>query len=81
MKRYLYLEEIKKHFRVHSICALLDPQTIEGGYMKQKIFEKILDWSKAQDAIRALILIGSYAGKEKTDEHSDYDISIFTNDV
>jgi aminoglycoside 6-adenylyltransferase len=40
------------------------------------IQEQILNWAKREDAIRALILIGSRAA-HVADKYSDYDISIF----
>ena len=49
--------------------------------MNQKILNTIVEWAQHEEAIRTLLLIGSFARKKKTDELSDYDIALFTNDV
>jgi aminoglycoside 6-adenylyltransferase len=46
--------------------------------MRKEILGKIVDWAKKEDEIKALILIGSLAGKGSIDELSDFDISVFT---
>src|SRR3979411_740726 len=44
------------------------------------ILEKILAWANKNDQVRALILSGSFAGKGKTDQLSDYDIALYGSD-
>lgn len=41
------------------------------------MLEKIVEWGKKEDAVRALILLGSRVGRESVDRFSDYDISVF----
>lgn len=41
------------------------------------IIEKAKKWGSESDDIRALLLIGSLAGQNKSDDLSDYDISVF----
>ncbi|PIP22723.1 MAG: hypothetical protein COX37_02480 [Candidatus Nealsonbacteria bacterium CG23_combo_of_CG06-09_8_20_14_all_39_17] len=45
--------------------------------MNEKMFNKIIDWTNKEDDIRATIMVGSLAGKNKTDNLSDFDISLF----
>ena len=39
--------------------------------------EKLVEWGKQEDAVRALILLGSRAGQQTVDAFSDYDLSVF----
>jgi len=39
--------------------------------------EKIVEWGKKEDAVRALILLGSRASRQPVDPYSDYDLSVF----
>lgn len=41
------------------------------------MLEKLVEWGKKEDAVRALILLGSCAGRQPVDAFSDYDISVF----
>lgn len=41
------------------------------------MLEKIVEWGKKEDVVRALILLGSRAGRQPVDRFSDYDISVF----
>jgi aminoglycoside 6-adenylyltransferase len=41
------------------------------------MLEKLVEWGKKDDAIRALILLGSRAGRQPVDALSDYDLSVF----
>ena len=41
---------------------------------------RITEWGKAEDGIRAVILTGSRAGREPTDELADYDLALFVTD-
>lgn len=49
--------------------------------MKHSILKKIIDWAKGEKSIRALIMNGSLTSKGPTDELSDYDIGIFSDDI
>ncbi|MFH1089856.1 MAG: aminoglycoside 6-adenylyltransferase [Candidatus Uhrbacteria bacterium] len=46
-----------------------------------KILKKIITWAESQEPIRALILTSSRAGASKTDEFSDYDIMVLTDNT
>ena len=39
--------------------------------------EKIVEWGRKEEAIKALILLGSRASHHPVDHYSDYDISVF----
>ena len=41
------------------------------------MLEKLVEWGKKEDAVRALILLGSRAGRQPVDAFSDYDLSVF----
>ena len=41
------------------------------------MLEKLVEWGKKDDNIRALILLGSRAGRQPVDAFSDYDLSGF----
>jgi aminoglycoside 6-adenylyltransferase len=41
------------------------------------MLEKLVEWGNKEDAVRALILLGSRAGLQIVDIFSDYDISVF----
>lgn len=41
------------------------------------MLEKLVEWGKQEDAVRALILVGSRAGQQTVDAFSDYDLSVF----
>jgi aminoglycoside 6-adenylyltransferase len=41
------------------------------------MLEKIVKWGKKEDAVRALILLGSRAGRQPIDHFSDYDLFVF----
>jgi aminoglycoside 6-adenylyltransferase len=41
------------------------------------MLEKMVEWGKKEDVVRALILIGSRAGRRLVDNFSDYDLSVF----
>ncbi|MBA2369933.1 MAG: aminoglycoside 6-adenylyltransferase [Candidatus Protochlamydia sp.] len=41
------------------------------------MLEKLIEWGKKEDAVRALILLGSRAGRQSVDAFSDFDISVF----
>ncbi len=43
------------------------------------MLEKLIEWGKKEEAVRALILLGSRAGCQPVDSFSDYDLSIFCN--
>lgn len=43
------------------------------------MLEKIIEWGKKEESIRALILLGSRASRYSVDPYSDYDISVFCN--
>lgn len=43
------------------------------------MLEKIIEWGKKEDTIKALILLGSRASLHQIDMYSDYDISVFCN--
>ncbi|MBA3602975.1 MAG: aminoglycoside 6-adenylyltransferase [Parachlamydiaceae bacterium] len=40
---------------------------------------KIVKWGKEEEAVRALFLLGSRAGRQPVDNFSDYDLSVFCN--
>lgn len=44
-----------------------------------EILKKVITWAESQEPIRALILTSSRAGASKTDEFSDYDIMVLTD--
>jgi aminoglycoside 6-adenylyltransferase len=41
------------------------------------MLEKIIAWSKKEEGVKALILLGSRAGLQPVDHFSDYDLSVF----
>jgi aminoglycoside 6-adenylyltransferase len=41
------------------------------------MLEKILEWGKKEEAVKALILLGSRASRQTVDHFSDYDLSVF----
>jgi aminoglycoside 6-adenylyltransferase len=43
------------------------------------MLEKLVEWGKKEGAVRALILLGSRAGRQPADNFSDYDLSVFCN--
>ena len=43
------------------------------------MLEKIVNGGKKEDAVRALILLGSRASCQSVDRVSDYDLSVFCN--
>ena len=43
--------------------------------------EKIIEWAKQEDSIRAVILLGSRARDPQPDPLADYDINIFTSNI
>lgn len=43
------------------------------------MLDKIEEWGKKEEAVRALILVGSRAVGESVDRFSDYDLSVFCN--
>ncbi len=48
----------------------------------EKLFEKIVTWANAEDAIRAMIIEGSRARHDHTvDQFSDYDLNLYVTDV
>lgn len=44
-----------------------------------EILKKVIAWAESQEPIRALVLTSSRAGASKTDEFSDYDIMVLTD--
>lgn len=46
-----------------------------------EILQKVVRWAESQKSIRSLILTSSRAGASKTDEFSDYDIMVFTDNA
>lgn len=44
------------------------------------ILDNIIRWADEEDAIRAIVMTGSRAGKGSVDELSDYDLALFTFD-
>jgi aminoglycoside 6-adenylyltransferase len=46
----------------------------------KEMVSRIVGWGAAEEGVRAMILTGSRAGKEPTDELSDYDIALFVTD-
>ena len=45
----------------------------------EEILKKIIDWAQNEDNVRGLIIVGSRALEGQSDELSDLDISLFTN--
>lgn len=43
------------------------------------MLEKIIEWGKKEESIKALILLGSRASHYSVDSYSDYDIAVFCN--
>lgn len=43
------------------------------------MLEKIVEWGKKEDAVKALFLLGSRTGRQPVDNFSDYDLSVFCN--
>ncbi len=41
------------------------------------MLEKLIEWGNRENAVRALILLGSRAGQQTVDAFSDYDLSVF----
>ncbi len=41
------------------------------------MLEKLVEWGKKEDAVRALFLVGSRVGLQTVDAFSDYDVSVF----
>jgi len=46
-----------------------------------EILKKVINWAESQESIRSLILTSSRAGASKTDEFSDYDIMVLTDNA
>lgn len=46
-----------------------------------EILNKIIDWTKDEDAVRSVIIVGSKALEEPTDDLADFDISLFIKDI
>ena len=44
------------------------------------MLDRVTEWAEADKDVRAAILVGSHAGKEETDEFSDYDVALFVTD-
>ena len=44
------------------------------------MLHRVTEWSESNEEVRAAILVGSHAGKDETDEFSDYDIALFVSD-
>ncbi len=49
--------------------------------MSSNIFSKVCKWAEEEPSIRAAILVGSRASEGKSDDLSDYDISLFVSDA
>lgn len=50
--------------------------------MLDEIFEKVIAWAEAEDAVRAAIIEGSRARQEdRVDRFSDYDLNLYVTDV
>ena len=45
-----------------------------------QILNRVIEWAKRNEDVRAAILEGSYAGRDKTDEFSDCDVALFLTD-
>ncbi len=45
-----------------------------------KLLDRIVDWARKNNDVRAAILVGSHAGKHLTDEFSDYDVAMYVAD-
>lgn len=48
---------------------------------QDEVFRQVVRWIESQPQIRAAILVGSHAENRRTDELSDYDISLFCTEV
>ncbi|MBI2051176.1 aminoglycoside 6-adenylyltransferase [Candidatus Roizmanbacteria bacterium] len=46
-----------------------------------EILKKVVSWAESQESIRSLILTSSRAGASKTDEFSDYDVMVLTDNA
>ena len=46
--------------------------------MNEDILSKIIEWGRKSPEVRALILEGPRAERDKSDELSDYDVDVFT---
>lgn len=44
------------------------------------MLDKIVNWAKQEQDIRALVLVGSRAEEGKSDRYSDYDLSVYCRD-
>ena len=44
-----------------------------------EILQKVVKWAESQEAIRGLVLTSSRAGASQTDEFSDYDVMVLTD--
>lgn len=50
--------------------------------MSDQIFQKVITWATAEEAIRVVIMEGSHARPEQTpDRFSDYDLDLYVNDT
>ena len=45
-----------------------------------RILDRIINWANKRKDIRVAMLVGSYAGRDTTDEFSDYDVALFVTD-
>ena len=48
--------------------------------MNENMLNKIINWAKHENAIRAVILTGSRGAQSTIDEFSDFDIALFVSD-
>ena len=44
------------------------------------MLDRVTEWAKAKEDVRAAVLVGSRAGKDEVDEFSDYDVALFVTD-
>lgn len=47
----------------------------------EEMLNKIIDWAKDEEAVRGVIIVGSRALQEPTDDLADFDISLFVKDT
>ena len=44
------------------------------------MLDRVIEWVKANEDVRAAVLVGSRAGRDETDEFSDYDVGLYVTD-
>ena len=45
-----------------------------------QMLTRVIEWARANEDVRAAVLVGSYASRDETDEVSDFDVALFVID-